>query len=202
MASIHALCCYNQSNHFHFHQQPGTWFMLMLFASSNTTHSDSSHTGFSSGSAQQDLANLRPVRLLSSLLLFQHEWSFPLTALFIAVGRSCTCNQSPVDAGLITVLIWHPAAFIVLARTHGWSKPQKEKEKRRRPYVGQTRACVTVANWAWSKQHRQSWRDRNTTRSGLRSVKVRRTCGISRQSLYAYVMDTGITDILIPSIPQ
>lgn len=30
----------------------------------------------------------------------------------------CTCNQSPVDTGLITVLIWHPAAFLVLARTH------------------------------------------------------------------------------------
>lgn len=29
----------------------------------------------------------------------------------------CTCNQSPVDTGLITVLIWHPAAFLVLTRT-------------------------------------------------------------------------------------
>lgn len=29
----------------------------------------------------------------------------------------CTCNQSPVDSGLITVLIWHPAAFLVLIWT-------------------------------------------------------------------------------------
>ena len=38
----------------------------------------------------------------------------------------CTCNQSPVDTGLITDLIWHPAAFLVLARTpHGRAKKKR-----------------------------------------------------------------------------
>lgn len=54
-----------------------------------------------------------------SLLSVVSAWMiFSIDSFVHPCRQICTCNQSPVDTGLITVLIWHPAAYLVLARTH------------------------------------------------------------------------------------
>lgn len=52
-----------------------------------------------------------PLSVVSAWMIFS------IDSFVHPCGQICTCNQSPVDTGLITVLIWHPAACRVLART-------------------------------------------------------------------------------------
>lgn len=136
-----------------------------------------------------------------SLLSVVSAWMIFSIDSFVRPRRQiCTCNQSPVDTSLITVLIWHPAAFLVLART-------RTANHRR---GGISLLKMSLLRWSCCAKPRISEaEEKGFSRSG-RLVewggegKGTPHLQLHRRSLMtarAYVTEAGITVFLIPCMP-
>lgn len=160
---------------------------------------------------------LRAIYLVLALALCSRSWPtspshlsvvsawmiFSIDSFVHPCRQICTCNQSPVDTGLITVLIWHPAAFLVLARTH--------TANHRRGGISELKMSLHKCSCCVKTSYLRSWEERvfKVSVSGGHTESAEEgkntpNLQLHRQSLTtvrAYVIEAGIAVFLIPCMP-